>query len=32
MVPREVVEVIEGVLGETEEVLGLLLRERVGLD
>ena len=31
MVPREIVKVIEGVLSETEEVLSLLLLERVGL-
>lgn len=32
VVPREVVQIVEGMLGESKQVLGLLLLERVGLD
>jgi hypothetical protein len=32
VVSGEVIEVVEGMLGEAEEVLGLLFLERIGLD
>jgi len=32
VVPGKVIEVVEGMLGESEEVLGLLVLQRIGLD
>jgi hypothetical protein len=32
VVPREVIEIVKGMLCQPEEVLGLVVMERIGLD